>query len=129
MSAKILRLATARINYVGQEYQRVLNTTIKSGVGLGAIFAPTWNMVMSSKQGKITWDEYTTQYTALMRQRYCDNQPAFIEAILSEELVLCCYCKDTSQTTRHCHRYILADILAKVALHQGIEAIYIGELK
>lgn len=129
MSAKILRLATARINYVGQEHQRVLNTTVKSGVGSGAIFAPTWNMVMSSKQGKITWDEYTTQYNELMRNRYRDNQPAFIEAMQSEELVLCCYCKDTYQTTRHCHRYILADILAKVAVHQGIEAIYIGELK
>ena len=42
----ICRVGTARIDYRGHAGQRVLNTTIKSGTGLGAVFAPTWKMVM-----------------------------------------------------------------------------------
>ena len=54
----ICRVGTARIDYQGQVGQRVLNTTVKSGTGLGAVFAPTWKMVMQSKRDEITWDEY-----------------------------------------------------------------------
>ncbi|MEO8610897.1 MAG: hypothetical protein ABI690_23575 [Chloroflexota bacterium] len=46
----ICRVGTARIDYRGHVGQRVLNTTVKSGTGLGAVFAPTWKMVMASKQ-------------------------------------------------------------------------------
>lgn len=58
----ICRVSTARIDYRGQDGQLVLNTTIKSGSGLGTVFAPTWKMVMQSKQGEISWDEYQEQY-------------------------------------------------------------------
>jgi hypothetical protein len=54
----ICRVGTARIDYEGRVGQRVLNTTVKSGTGLGAVFAPTWKMVMQSKRDEITWDEY-----------------------------------------------------------------------
>lgn len=54
----ICRVGTARIDYQGHVGQRVLNTTVKSGTGLGAVFAPTWKMVMQSKRDEITWDEY-----------------------------------------------------------------------
>ncbi len=37
----ICRVGTARIDYRGRDGQRVLNTTVKSGAGLGAVFAPT----------------------------------------------------------------------------------------
>ena len=77
-SAKhICRVGTARINYRGHAGQRVLNTTVKSGTGLGAVFAPTWNMVLGWKRGEIDWDEYRQQYTELMRQRYATNQRRF----------------------------------------------------
>jgi uncharacterized protein YeaO (DUF488 family) len=107
----------------------VLNTTVKSGSGLGTVFAPTWKMVMASKRDEITWDEYHNQYTALMRQRYQANPSAFLEALSSDELIVCCYCKDTHATTKHCHRYILVEILEKVAAHHGIGFEAIGEVR
>jgi hypothetical protein len=129
-SAKhICRVGTARIDYQGRVGQRVLNTTVKSGTGLGAVFAPTWTMVMASKRDEITWDEYRNQYTALMRKRYQANPSAFLEALSSDELIVCCYCKDTHATTKHCHRYILVEILENVAAHHGIGFEFIGEVR
>lgn len=124
----ICRVGTARIDYRGHAGQRVLNTTIKSGTGLGAVFAPTWKLVMASKQGTLSWQSYIEQYTALMRQRYADNPAAFLEALGSDELIVCCYCRDTHTTTKHCHRYILVEILEKIAVHHGIGFEYIGEV-
>lgn len=124
----ICRVGTARIDYRGHDGQRVLNTTIKSGTGLGAVFAPTWKMVMASKQGKLSWQAYIEEYTILMRQRYADNPEAFLEALSSDELIICCYCRDTHDTTKHCHRYILVEILEKVATHHGIGFEYVGEV-
>ena len=54
----ICRVGTARIDYQGRVGQCVLNTTVKSGTGLGAVFAPTWKMVMDSKQNRISWQTY-----------------------------------------------------------------------
>ncbi len=125
----ICRVGTARIDYRGHVGQRVLNTTVKSGAGLGMVFAPTWQMVMQSKRNEITWDEYRQQYTALMRQRYQANTAAFLEALNSDELIVCCYCRDTHMTTQHCHRYILVEILEKVAQHHGIGFEQIGEVR
>ena len=125
----ICRVGTARIDYRGRVGQCVLNTTIKSGTGLGAVFAPTWKMVMQSKRDEIRWDEYRDQYISLMRQRYQANPAAFLEALNSDELIVCCYCKDTQTTTKHCHRYLLVEILEKVAAHHGIGFEYIGEIR
>ena len=63
----ICRVGTARIDYRGRVGQCVLNTTIKTGTGLGAIFAPTWKMVMAWMQNTISWQSYVEQYTVLMR--------------------------------------------------------------
>ena len=125
----ICRVGTARIDYRGQDGQRVLDTTVKSGTGLGAVFAPTWDMVMQSKRNEIVWDEYRRQYTELMRSRYAANPSAFVEALHSDELIVCCYCRDTHTTTRHCHRYLLVEILEKVAVHHGIGFEVIGEVR
>jgi hypothetical protein len=64
----------------------------------------------------------------LMRDRYRENQAAFLEALNSERLVVCCYCKDMHATTRHCHRYPLVDILEKVATRHSIAFEYVGEV-
>ncbi len=56
---------------------------------MGAVFAPTWKMVMQSKRDEITWDEYRRQYTDLIRQRYQANTAAFLEALNSDELIVC----------------------------------------
>jgi hypothetical protein len=129
MVAHTCRVATARIDYMARAGQVVLNTTVKSGTGLGAVFAPTWALVMDSKQGRIDWPTCVERYTALMRTRYVVNQAAFVTALKAETLVVCCYCRDTSTTTRHCHRYVLVDILQKIAAHHDIGFETIGEVK
>lgn len=128
MHKHICRVGTGRIDYRGHSQQTVLNTTVKSGSGLGKVFAPTWDMVMGVKQGTLTWEAYTERYTQLMRQRYTQNPAAFLEALSCDELIVCCYCQDTHATTRHCHRYLLVDILEKVARHHGIDFESIGEV-
>ena len=125
----ICAVGTARIGYQGHIGQRVLDTTIKSATGLGAVFAPTWSMVMDWKRGAINWDTYTKHYTELMRERYQNDQAAFLEALQSDELIICCYCKDTHASTRHCHRYLLVDILHKVAEHHQIKFRSLGEVR
>jgi uncharacterized protein YeaO (DUF488 family) len=121
-------IGTARIGYRGQVGQLVLDITVKSATGLGAVFAPTWRMVMDWKRGAIDWDIYTQQYTELMRERYQKNGAAFLEALQSDELIVCCYCKDTHTSTRHCHRYLLVGILNKVADRHQIGFESIGEV-
>lgn len=128
MHKHICRVGTGRIDYRGHSQQTVLNTTVKSGSGLGKVFAPTWDMVMGVKQGKLTWEAYTEGYTQSMRRRYAQIPAAFLEALSCDELIVCCYCKDTHATTRHCHRYLLVEILEKVARHHGIDFEYIGEV-
>ena len=57
-------IRTAQLNYDGPDK---LNTTVKSGI---KAFAPTWDMVMGHKQGKISDEEYTKLYYALMRESW-----------------------------------------------------------
>ncbi|MEO8610896.1 MAG: hypothetical protein ABI690_23570 [Chloroflexota bacterium] len=64
----------------------------------------------------------------MMRQRYQANPSAFLEALQRDELIVCCYCKDTHATTKHYHRYILVEILKKIAVHHGIGFEAIGEV-
>lgn len=124
----ICRVGTARIDYRKRAGERVLNTTIKSGRGLGAVFAPTWDMVMQWTRNEITWEMYQQRYTALMRSRFLDHRDDFLEALNSAVLIVCCYCQDTYATTQQCHRYLLVEILEQVAQHYSIGFESIGEV-
>ena len=95
---------------------RYLDITVKSG---DKAFAPNWTMVMGSKQCKISDDEYTRQYTELMRQSYTQNRQRWDEVLNLDEVILACYCKADS----FCHRYLLKDMLVKC----GTE--YVGEIR
>ena len=119
------RQGNADIGYVDDIGRIVLDTTIGSGFGLGATFAPTWDLVMGHKNGRISWKTYTEGYYALMRQRYAEHRDLFIEACKSEKLVLLCYCSAGKAT---CHRHLLIDILRKVSRREGIQAHSFGEL-
>ena len=63
-----------------------------------------------------------------MRTRFAKHRDAFLEALDSDELIVCCYCQDAYATTKHCHRYILVEILEKIAMHYGIGFESIGEV-
>jgi hypothetical protein len=129
MPPHICQLGTARIPYHGRVDQTVLDTTIKSGTGLGGVFAPTWAMVMQIKRGEIDWCIYTERYYALLRSRYKADRSAFLEALNCDVLIVCCYCLDSSTTTQHCHRYLLIDILESIALHHSMTPVRIGEIR
>ena len=85
---------------------RYLDITVKSG---DKAFAPTWKMVMGSKEGKISEEEYTKHYLELMRESYQKNRKRWDEILTMDEIILACYCGAGS----FCHRYLLRDILVK----------------
>jgi hypothetical protein len=121
-------LYTSRIDYkpLGDQYK--LDITVKSSKGIGELLKPTWNMVMSSKNGSISWESYISQYKTLIRDRYNNNRQGFIELLNRDNIVLCCYCADTSHTTKHCHRYLAVEMLTSIASDNYVQCEYKGEL-
>ena len=110
----MLTVYTASMNYKGSKES--LDVTVKSGE---EVFAPTWEMVMKTKQGKMSWEEYKAQYYEMMRKSYEDNFERWQEILAREELVLLCYCKSPGR----CHRRLLAEMLEEAG------ANYEGEIK
>lgn len=88
------------------EDSRYLDTTVKSG---DKTFAPTWEMVMGHKQGKISDEEYVQKYYDMMRDSYQENRHRWDETLSMEEVILACYCRPDS----FCHRYLLKEMLVK----------------
>lgn len=98
-----------------------LDITVKSGLEL---FAPTWDMVQRHKAGTLTDEEYTQLYYTLMRRSYSTNKAVWLDYLNQPTLTIGCYC-----TNGHfCHRYLLVDILSKVAVSNTIPFSYKGEV-
>ncbi|MHB8625528.1 MAG: DUF488 family protein, N3 subclade [Aggregatilineales bacterium] len=124
---------TSRIGYRGAD---ALDTTVKSGAGLGRILAPTWELVLGVKAGHddrrwrdqpiptLTEAEYTERYYTLLRDRFRAKPDTFVELLRRERIILCCYCKPDV----FCHRYLAVDILEKIALAKGLPFARGGEL-
>lgn len=113
---------TAQI-FIAKKYKdrNIIDITVKSA-GKYKAFAPTWDMVMGYKNGKINEAEYTRKYEQLIAERMRqDNGPIknLVNEIKQGNVVLVCYCKSGD----FCHRYILAELLSEV---DGIK--YAGEL-
>lgn len=85
---------------------RYLDITVKSG---DKTFAPTWEMVMGVKRSRMTEEDYTQEYYAMMRESYRNNRQRWDEVLNMEEVILACYCWPDS----FCHRYLLKDMLVK----------------
>jgi len=113
-------LGTARINTTDPDR---LNITIKSADQAGKILAPTWDMVMASKRNEITWEQYTDQYLALLRQRYAKDKKPFLDILKRERVILTCYCTDHT----HCHRSLAMQVLQKIAVYLDITITLVGE--
>ncbi len=97
-----MKLYTAQYRYSGADR---LDITVKGKDLIGKVFAPTWKMVMGSKEGKISWDEYKDMYKDLMRQSYREHRDAWDEVLSREEVTFVCFCKADNP----CHRYLLAE--------------------
>lgn len=103
-----------------------LDTTIKSGVGDGALFAPTWEMVMGHKDGTLSDEAYREQYLALMRHRYLSRAGDWQRFIKSTgRVAIACYCAPG----KFCHRHLLKECLERSCGIVNIEFIYHGELQ
>lgn len=98
-----------------------LDTTIKSGTKL---FAPTWDMVQRHKAGTLSDDGYTELYYGLMRTSYTQNKEVWLNYLRQPTLTLGCYCPNGN----FCHRYLLVDILSKVAKAHNIPFTYMGAI-
>ena len=93
-----------------------LDITVKSG---NTAFAPTWPMVLNHKSGAITDDEYTDQYTKMMRRSYCDQRADWDKVLAMDKTALGCYCR----ADKFCHRHLLADMLVQCG------GVLIGEIR
>jgi hypothetical protein len=95
-----------------------LDTTVMSGTGLGAVFAPTWSMVNGHKNhitpgryplvAPITWDQYHSKYVTILDNVKQYNPKALEDLVAFGQRTGCinlkCYC---STLTHMCHNEIL----------------------
>lgn len=109
-----MKVYTAQYRYAGDDR---LDITIKGKDPIGKIFAPSWKMVMQSKEEKMTWDEYKHLYKIRMRKSYQGNRDVWEDILRRDEVTLVCFCPAES----NCHRYLLAGYFTKFG------ANYMGE--
>src|SRR4051812_29810772 len=122
-----MRVATARISYLGTSQELVIDTSIKSGTpGYGVLLAPTWQMVMDYKHHKITWEQYSKLYRELLLDRYHASRVPFMRLIEMEKVVVFkCYCNKSVRPC--CHRYLLVGIFERLCESYKIPFEYLGE--
>lgn len=99
----------------------LIDTTVRSGE---KAFAPTWEMVKGIKEHTLSEEEYTKQYIFLMRKSMVDNRDKWLALLEKPEFAIACYCGPND----FCHRFVLKDILLKLAKQKNIEIEYCGEI-
>lgn len=105
----MITVYTGRITERGQF---AIDITVKSAsTPEGRALAPTWELVMGSKSGAITPEQYTERYLALLRRRYAADKTPFTAILERPRAILCCYCA----AGKFCHRHIVVDVLEKIA--------------
>lgn len=98
-----------------------LDTTVKSGV---SAFAPTWDIVLAIKAGKLSEEAYREKYLTLLRQSWINERQSWEKVLAMEEVALACYCKAGS----FCHRHILKEVLISLMKQRKITYNDCGEL-
>lgn len=109
-----MKLFTAHYRYSGSDR---LDITVKGKDPVGHFFAPTWKMVMGSKEGKILWAEYQQMYREQMQKSYRENRDIWDNVLGRDEVTLVCFC----QSGGNCHRYLLAGYM------ENLGAEYMGD--
>ena len=111
-------LYTAQFRYPGKDRKDI---TVKSG---DKSFAPTWDMVMGVKEGRITEQQYAEMYLALLTSRYETSNNMVeaccrvVEDAIAGDVTLVCYCPSGA----FCHRHLLTYWLT-----QNWKVVYAGE--
>lgn len=107
-----LRVYTSQYGYSGTDR---LDITVKSSDG---VFAPSWELVHGIKERRITPEQYTERYLALLRTSYRQKHQKWEDLLQQSRVTLVCFCSHGM----FCHRLILADVLTKLG------AVYMGEV-
>jgi hypothetical protein len=83
------------------------DVTVKSARPEHRCMAPTWEMVMGVKQGKLSTTEYSRRYQAILEQNKEKIWKLLSDEALSGTAVLVfqCYCRDNA----FCHTYLLME--------------------
>jgi hypothetical protein len=101
-------LYTAQYRYSGQDR---IDITVKGNHVVGKLYAPTWDMVMGLKNGKISEAEYTSTYYKMLCDRwdnkdYRETTLRLVDMVTGSQprdLTFVCFCP----TGNFCHRYLL----------------------
>ncbi len=104
----------------GYKAADALDITVKSG---DKVFAPTWDLVMAYKKGRISEAQYREHYFRLMRTSYREHKARWLEVLAMPVVTLCCFCRPGE----FCHRTILAELLAIVGKANNIPVELCGE--
>lgn len=85
-----------------------LDITVHGQDEIGKVFAPTWLMVNSIKEGRIDELEFNEQYEELVIERLTEDLSPIIYLSNLEQITFTCFCGADG----FCHRYSLVQILA-----------------
>lgn len=109
-----MKIKTARVGYKPEPNELVIDITVKNNPN--HVLAPTWDMVMDFKKGKISWGEYKEKYLDLLRRRWKTRKAEFMHIIeegQTKTVVLLCFCNDETR----CHRTIAKDVLHMISYY------------
>lgn len=119
---EVYTVQMARWKKVNNAGVPLYNTTVKNGL---RAFCPTWDMVLGYKAGKITADQYTEQYNAMMHASLEKNVDAWDELLSQHVVALSCFCP----AGVFCHRHLLKLIVKEECEKRGIEFVDLGEFR
>lgn len=98
----------------------IIDITLKSG---DRRFAPDSQLFNDYRYNGLSDQDYKDRFTNLMRQRYRQDPYLFDELLGRDKIALACFCGGD----KPCHRYLVEDMMSKVAKSRNINYEYKGE--
>jgi hypothetical protein len=92
---------TAQYRYGGPDR---LDITVKGKHPIGRTFAPTWEMVMDVKSGRMSFEQYSRAYEQILLHIPAESWTWILSQF---EITLVCFCRGPE----YCHRRLLAEYL------------------
>lgn len=96
--------------------------TLFKSMPIISLFVPAFSIVADYKNKRITWEQYTDIYLNGLRSRYAEL--VVLLKTLSEKqttnMEFCCW---ENQYHKHCHRFIVADVINRTAAFEKINDI------
>lgn len=112
-----MKIYTAHYRYAGPGR---LDITVKGQDPVGKILAPTWDMVMGLKKGRMTVHAYTDAYSSLFMNAVQNSYSILLDLSKQETLTFVCFCRPGE----FCHRVLCARNFETIGL-----GTYVGEIE